>query len=268
MKNLISVIMGAYNSEKTIDEALNSLINQTYKNIEIIICDDGSSDKTYEKIIKYKEKYPNMFTVLRNSKNLGLNMTLNKCLKQARGEYVGRMDADDISLPNRFKKQIEFLKTNPEYSFVSSNMIYFDETGDWGVSSVKQKPTKKDFMYNTPFPHAPVLIKKKAFLEVNGYTVNKKLLRVEDYHLWVKLYSKNYKGYNIQEPLYKMRDDKAAYNRRTLRNRINGFYVRLYAIKKLKLPIYAYLFSIRPLVLIFLPRNIYNLLHKLKLRRK
>ena len=89
---------------------------------------------------------------------------------------------------------------------------------------------------------------------------------MEDYHLWIKLYSKGYRGYNIQEPLYKMRDDRNAINRRKYRYRINEAYVRKLAIRELSLPKYGYIYMMRPLVVGLLPEKIYEILHKRKLQ--
>lgn len=264
----ISVIMGAYNCEGTLNEALDSLLNQTFEDFNIIICDDGSTDQTYKLLEKYKKKYPEKFIILKNDRNMGLNYTLNKALNQATGEYIARMDADDISMRDRFEIQATFLDNNLDYGFVSSNMIHFDENGDWGISKTKEQPDRKDFVYNSPFPHAPVMIRREAYLDVGGYTVDSKLLRVEDYHLWVKLYERNYKGFNIKKPLYKMRDDKNAYKRRTLKNRINGMYVRTLAINKLGLPKWNYIYVIRPILVGILPKSVYDYLHKKRLSNR
>ena len=105
--------MGIYNCASTLQEALDSLYAQTYQDFEIILCDDGSKDKTYEVALENQRKHDNI-VLLRNEQNLGLNVTLNKCLAAAEGEYIARMDGDDISLPTRFEKQVKFLDEHPE----------------------------------------------------------------------------------------------------------------------------------------------------------
>lgn len=262
----ISVIMGAYNCSSTLSLALESLLNQTFEDFNVIICDDGSTDETYKIMEKYKKKYPKKFIILQNKKNMGLNYTLNKCLKNADGEYIARMDADDLSERKRFEIQNKFLDNHKEYAFVSSNMIYFDENGDWGVSNSIDKPIADDFVHSSPFCHAPVMIRKEAYLNVGGYTVEPNLLRVEDYHLWIKLYEKGYRGYNIKQPLYKMRDDKDAYSRRNFKNRINEMYVKILAVKKLNLPMWKSIYSIRPILVGILPHKLYDYLHKKRLK--
>ena len=97
----VSIIMGIYNCAETLPEAIESILNQTYLNWELIMCDDGSSDDTWKIAIRYAEKYPDKIKILKNESNKGLNYTLNRCLKKATGKYIARMDGDDISMPER-----------------------------------------------------------------------------------------------------------------------------------------------------------------------
>ncbi|WP_075878195.1 glycosyltransferase [Merdibacter massiliensis] len=257
----VSVIMGIYNCSLTLDEAFNSLKEQTYKNWKLIMCDDGSTDNTYEIAKKIAENNDNVI-LLKNDKNRGLNYTLNKCLEYVDTEFVARMDADDISLPTRFEKEISFLKLNRQYSIVSTNMIYFDESGDWGKSNSIAKPEKSDFVKGTPFCHAPCMVRTIAYRKVKGYTVNKKLLRVEDYHLWFKMYLNGYIGYNLEEPLYKMRDDRAATKRRKFKYRLNEAYVKKLIVKDFFLPKYNYIYVLKPIIIGLLPTSVYEFLHR------
>lgn len=263
----VDIIMGIYNCEDYISDSINSIINQTYKRWRLILCDDGSTDKTYKIAEKYANKWPGKILLIKNKKNMGLNYTLNKCLRISDAEYIARQDADDISSDNRLEREIDFLKNNNDYSFVSSNAILFDENGKWGKLKYKEKPTKFDFLKISPFCHASVIIKRDAFINVDGYTVDDKLLRVEDYHLWFKLYSKNYFGYNIQEELYYIRDDRNAANRRTWKNRKNEFYVRKIGYKMLNLPKYCYIYTLRPIILGIIPKSLYMFLHRKKLEK-
>lgn len=176
MQKMISIIMGIYNCSDTLIEALDSIGNQTYKDWELIMCDDGSSDKTFEIAKKYIQEHPQYkIELLRHNRNMGLNQTLNDCLKVASGDYIGRMDADDISLPTRLEKEMaEFVK-DPNLSVVGCSMIYFDENGDWGVGDCQNNyPQKQDLVYGTIHSHATCLIKKEAMNAVKGYSVGKK----------------------------------------------------------------------------------------------
>lgn len=258
----ISVIIGIYNCESTLQEALDSLYAQTFQDFEIVLCDDGSKDNTYAIAFENQSKHDNII-LLRNEQNLGLNATLNKCLMLATGEYIARMDGDDISLPTRFEKQVRFLDEHPEYAIVSSPMIYFDASGEYRRGKFKNKyPTKFDFVHGTPFCHAPSMVRAEAYHRVGGYSVDTRLLRVEDYHLWFKMYAAGYKGFILDEYLYKMRDDRAAFYRRSYRNRINEAYVKLIGYRMIGIPWYYNIFALRPLIVGILPKFIYRILHK------
>ena len=264
----ISVIMGIYNCASTLEDALDSLLSQTYTDWNCIMCDDGSKDNTYEVAKSYVEKYPDKFILIKNKTNQGLNQTLNNCLKLVDAEYVARMDGDDISLPKRFEKEVEFLENNSEYAFVSTPMIFFDENGDFMQGTGNGEPDRSAFCKSPPFCHAPCIIRKDAFDSVNGYTVSPDRLRVEDWDLWIKLYAKGYKGYMLKEPYYKMRDDRDAYKRRSFKNRINEAKTSAFATRELNLSKVNYIWCLRPIIVGLLPSPIYNALHRSRFRNK
>jgi len=264
----VSVIMGIYNCADTLGEAIESIINQTFSDWELIMCDDGSQDNTLSVALSYKEKFPEKIVVLKNEKNLGLNATLNKCLAVAKGKYIARMDGDDVCSPERFAKELAVLESEPEIAIVSTDMAYFDESGTWGKMSHPTYPQGIDFLYETPFCHAPCMVRKEAYDAVQGYSVDKKLLRVEDIHLWMKMYKAGYRGKNIGEILYSMRDDRNAYNRRKFKYRLNAAYVICLTIKELKLPVWGYARALRPIIVGLLPNFLYDKLHKWNLRGK
>ena len=259
----ISVIMGIYNCASTLPEALDSLLAQTYQNFKVIMCDDGSTDNTYEVARQYADKYNN-FILIKNERNKGLNYTLNHCLEYADTELVARMDGDDISLPSRFEKEIAVLDAQPEIAFVSTGMHYFDENGIFRTSDLKEYPTPKDFIYGTPFCHAPCMVRAEAYQAVGGYTVDEKLLRVEDYHLWSKMYTLGFRGYNITKPLYMMRDDRNAISRRKFRFRVNEARVMYHGIKNLRLPVYYRLYAVKPIIVGLLPVSLYKFFRSFK----
>ena len=262
MSKKISVIMGIYNCSKTLNEAVDCILNQTYKNWELIMCDDGSNDDTYSEAQRIKELYPEKIKLIKNEKNMGLNFTLNHCLKYAGGEYIARMDADDLCSVERFEKEVSFLDNNPRFAIVSTDMEYFDESGIWGRCDSIEFPKNEDFIAGTPFCHAPCMVRKEAYDAVDGYSVDKKLLRVEDYHLWIKMYAKGFRGANIKEALYSMRDDRNATSRRKYKYRINEAYVKYLAVKLLGLPKKNYIYMLRPLIVGLLPKFLYEKLHK------
>lgn len=256
----ISVLMGIYNCATTLVEALDSLYAQTYQDFQIILCEDGSTDNTYQVAADYAAKHDNII-LLRNDKNMGLNYTLNRCIEHADTEYCARMDGDDISLPTRFEKEIRFLDEHPEYAVVSCPMIYFDENGDFRTGKGSGEVQKKDFLHGSPICHAPCMMRTKVLKAVGGYTVDKRLLRVEDYHLWTKFFAAGHKLFSIDEPLYKMRDDLSAKVRRNWSNRRNEAYVKQVAIKTLGLPFWTRIYCLRPIIKYLAPKFIYNLYH-------
>ena len=266
----ISILMGIYNCAATLTEAIDSIISQTYTNWQFIICDDGSKDNSHDIAKKYEKMDPDRFVVIKNESNIGLNSTLNRCLKIADGDYIARMDGDDVCAPTRFQKEVEFLNSHPDYAIVSTYMTTFDENGEWGCIKTLEYPQVKDFPTHAPmFCHAPCMIRKEAFMDVGGYTEDKRLLRVEDYHLWYKFYAKGYKGYNIPEALYKMRDDRNALHRRTVKARFNGIYATFVGFKMVHLPKWMYIYAIKNAVVeiikIIIPDKLYILLHKRRL---
>lgn len=247
IKGKISVLMGIYNCSDTLRSSVESIKQQTYRNWELIMCDDGSSDNTYD-IATEMAKSDERIIVLKNSVNLGLNKTLNKCFEKSEGEFIARMDADDICVPERFEKQLSLLKSKTEYSIVSSRMFLFDENGVWGKTSQKEYPTIEDVVTSSPICHAPVMMYRKCMEMVGGYTEDASVLRVEDVDLWIKLYAAGFRCYNIPEELYGMRNDKNAFNRRKYRYRINSTKIRLKGCYHFRLKTLDYLKAFKPMI--------------------
>lgn len=259
----ISIAMGIYNCATTLAESIESILAQTYDNWELVMCDDASTDETFRIAQDYERKFNNI-KVLRNEKNLGLAATLNRCIENAceTAEFIARQDGDDLSESKRFEVQVRFLDEHPEYAMVSTGMICFDEYGDWGLMLKPEYPTPQDFAYSSPFCHAPIMMRRKELTAVGNYTVSKYLRRGQDFYLWHKFYIAGYQGYNIQEPYYKMRDDRAATQRRRLKDRLYGAKVHLEMMRNLKLPFWNYPRAFRTVVVGLLPNSIYERLHR------
>lgn len=145
----ISVIMGIYNCADTLADAIESILIQTIDNWELIMCDDGSRDNTYEIALAFAEQYPHKIFLLKNKENKGLNYTLNRCLNLAKGNYIARMDGDDLCSTDRFEKELQAFKAHPDLAVVSTAMEYFDENGVWGCIRHPQFVTKKIFIWNS-----------------------------------------------------------------------------------------------------------------------
>lgn len=257
----VSVLMGTFNCAPTVGKSIESIQAQTFSDWELIICDDASSDGTLEVVRKYAVADPRI-RVLTNSENRKLSFTLNRCLEVASGEFCARMDGDDLCMPDRFERQVDFLKGHPEYGFVSCTMKRFDEKGIYadGAREHDCAPGPADFIKGSPFCHAPVVIRKSAYRAVNGYRELPWTQGVEDYDLWFRLYAANIRGYILKESLYLMYDGRGASSRRTFRRRMNEARVRLAGYRMLHTPWFARVYVLKPIILGLIPGKIYDLL--------
>lgn len=267
MNTKISVLMGIYNCSGTLEQAVRSIQKQTYPNWELILCDDGSTDDTYSKAARLAEQ-DDRIILLQNETNLGLNKTLNRCLKASSGAFIARMDGDDDCLPQRFERQIRFLQDHPEYAIVSSPMILFDEDGPWGETTAIERPGPEDVVTKSPICHAPVMIRREAIEAVGGYTEDPRRIRVEDVDLWIKLYAAGYRCYNLQEPLYRMRNDQHALQRRRYRYRVNSAYVRFQGCRLLHLGWRCRIKAVRPMINGLVPARLRKMIRRIQQRKR
>ena len=185
---LISVIIPVYNGNGYLPAALLSILNQTYKNLEIIVIDDGSTDNSYE-IMKNFAKEDKRLRIFKNPKNLNISHTLNRGIKLAKGQYLARMDADDVALPHRLEKQIKYLLDHPEVVIVGGQCQTIDITGK--VIGRKHFPRTdkqiRDALYTTnPIQH-PTAVINRALLPKNFTWYNAVLPPAEDYDLFFRL---------------------------------------------------------------------------------
>ena len=220
----VSVIMGVYNCENTIRESVDSILNQSYDNIQFVICDDCSIDKTYEILEEYEQKYPEKIVLLRNDSNHMLAYCLNRCLEKSTGKYIARMDGDDISTVDRIKKQVEFLNSNKDIDLCGTAMQRFDENGYGAIDKKDSHPTKETMLAGkVPFNHATICTYKYVYDGLHGYTVSKYTRRAEDRDLWYRFFNKQLRGANMDEPLYLVRENIGALKRRTIKDRWYGY---------------------------------------------
>lgn len=196
---LISVIIPCYNAEKYVESAVRSIMNQTYKNLEIILTDDCSTDSTFS-ILEKLAAEDSRIKLYKNETNLKIVKTLNKMIQHANGKYIARMDADDISLLERIEKQVDFLEANPDIAFCGTNAWHINEVGKKNGFSCLPRTNEeinKFKFYACPFYH-PSVIGRSAIYKENFYDEN--FLYAEDYELWIRVLE-NYKGYNLKERL-------------------------------------------------------------------
>lgn len=252
---LVTVIMGVYNqhNKEQLEQAVKSIENQTMTDWELIICDDGSEGQAAENLRFYENRDPRI-RVIRHETNRGLAATLNTCIAQARGVYIARMDADDISRAERLKRQADFLEAHPEYDFVGCNADLIDENGIWGKRYMPEKPEKKDFLPYSPFIHPAVMVRKEVYVKSGGYYVSRETWRCEDYELFMRLYAMGYRGYNLQERLFCYREDRTNYSRRKFRYRLDEAKIRRRNFKNLGFAgAVSFWYTVRPVAAGLLP---------------
>lgn len=237
---LVSVIMATYNCATTLSESLDSIAMQTYPNWELVVCDDASTDETVEVLEAFAVLHGGRTTVLRNGTNQKLAHSLNRCLEHAAGEFIARMDGDDVSAPERFQKQVEFLLQHPEVDLVGTNMRRFNEGGLADVLELEQYPGPKSMRHGVPFAHATVMVRRQVYDALGGYTVSARTVRGQDKDLWFRFMRDGFCGVNLQEVLYLVREDEAAIRRRSLKTRINSFRTSMIGYRMLGYPWHWY----------------------------
>lgn len=199
-KPIISVIMSVYNGAEFLAEAIESILNQTYTNFEFIIINDGSTDKSLEIIKSYMINDYRIIII--NRKNRGLPYSLNEGIRKSQGKYIARMDADDISLPNRFESQIKFMEQNPDIGICGCSVIDIKTGKKWILSS-KNKRLQAELLFSSVFAHPSVMIKKKVIIDHKLF-YNENFLHSQDFELWTRMAEFTSMA-NLQKPLIKYR---------------------------------------------------------------
>ncbi|MCD7828362.1 MAG: glycosyltransferase [Clostridiales bacterium] len=252
----ISVLMGVYNCSSTLSEAIDSIICQTFTDWELIICDDGSTDSTYNIALEYKKRFEEKIILLQNSKNLGLSLTLNTCLEAAHGEYIARMDGDDISMPDRFQKQVDFLDTHQNIDCVGTGMIRFNKNGDFSAAPSIENPNKYTLKLYPLCYHATIMMRKKAYDALGGYLSIPRTVRCEDIDLWFRFTYMGLKAANLNDYLYKVREDDNALKRRKMKYAINTSRTFFAGYKLLNYPKHMYPFALKSIVSNIIPQRL------------
>lgn len=232
----VSVIMGVRNCADTLPDAIESILAQTYTDWELIMCDDASSDNTYQIAESYRIKYPQKVILLKNETNSFLAYSLNRCLEKASGIYVARMDGDDKCTPDRFEKQIKYLKEHKEVALVGTAMQRFSDKGLANIDTKPPHPDRYCLRTYIPFNHATIMTYKWVFDKLNGYTVADRTKRGQDYDLWFRFFYEGFKGDNISDPLYLVREDADAIKRRTFKVRWSTYQTTSFGYKLLGYP--------------------------------
>ena len=204
---IITVLMPAYNAGKYIDDAIRSVLEQSFTNFELLIVDDGSTDDTREVVKSFTDER----IILINQEHGGVSKALNAGLTVAKGKYIARFDADDICFFDRLEKQYLFLEANPDYVIVGSDADYMLENGEFlfrfsCIGHTHEDLLKKLYFY-CPFIHSSVMYRKDAVQIAGGYSLSAH--NFEDYLLWTQL-SRFGKLYNLPETLIRIRFNPAS----------------------------------------------------------
>ena len=264
---MISVIMGVYNGEKTVAKAIDSILGNTYQDLELIIVDDGSTDNTYA-VLRSAAKTDNRVKVLQTETNRGLAHALNTALGVANGEWIARQDADDVSHPDRLQKQIDYLKAHPEIAFTGGAVNLVDGRGNvWGIRKYPQNVSKETVLKYNPFVHPTLLLRREAMETVNGYRDLPMTTRCEDYDLIFRLYAAKMYGGNLQDIIMDYLEERDTAFRHNFRTRYNEYRVRAYGNKLLGGGIKGNILALKPLALLFVGGKLYNTLHNRKWKK-
>jgi len=204
----VSVILPAYNCEKFIGKAIESVLQQTFTDFELIIINDGSTDNTEPVVHTFNDQ---RIVYLKNSSNHGLIYSLNKAITHVNGKYIARMDSDDICLPGRLAKQKTFLDQNGNITVVASTIEFINEqeekTGSWKLDRQTITPAqiKRAILQQNCIAHPTVMMRTEIIkkLKYKEYQKN-----IEDYDLWLRLLNRGYKIAKLDEPLllYRVHD--------------------------------------------------------------
>jgi glycosyltransferase involved in cell wall biosynthesis len=196
---LVSVIIPVFNCESYIDEALKSILNQTHTNLEILVCDDASTDETWKTLCSFKDSRIKLY---RNEVNKGVVLTKNSLFEKAKGEYLLMQDGDDWSVPNRIERLITEFSTDPTLSACASNSYRVSNSGKIALfRNVPSKYIPLSESYELPFIPSSLMVKGEIIQQVGGFNPFFTGLLAED-HYWVILITEKYKLKYIDTPLY------------------------------------------------------------------
>ena len=262
---LVSVLMSVYNGAPTLEKAAASVLAQTYRDLELILCDDASTDDTW-RIMQRIAAQDARVTVFQNKTNRGLGASLNGCLLRAGGEYIARQDADDVSDPDRIERTTDFLLSSGA-PYAACGVRVFDDGGVWSTRQYPQKITKHIIAQKNPFFH-PTMVFRRAVLEgVGGYSETPETRRTEDYDLVMRLAAEGVIGENLPEILYSVYEPKEAYLRHNAKTRLCEVLVRARGMRAMGSPASDYIYLVKPLIMACVPRGLMRSLKQLQWER-
>ncbi|MFC1626991.1 glycosyltransferase [Patescibacteria group bacterium] len=251
----LAVIMAVHNNQDTLNQAVTSILKQTFKKFEFIIINDASTDHSLEVLKTFKDK---RIKIINNQKQLGLTKSLNKGLKQTKAQYIARMDADDISLPTRFSKQLAFFQKHPDTVLLGTAAFLINSQGK--QVGLKRHPKdhahiKTKALHTCPFIHPTWMLKRFILNQIGDY--DQKFPFAQDYDLALRIISK-YKTANLDQPLIKYRVNFAsAISFKNLKKQeLLALKARLLALTKYGYPITDLWKLVKPLLSFLIPAKL------------
>ena len=247
----ISVILPVYNADNTLGEAIESLKKQDFPNFECLIVNDASTDKTGQILKRFSDK---RFHSITNKKRLGLTASLNIGLEKTTAPFIARMDADDIALPHRFSRQLNYLTKDENLALVGSWVECIDSQGE--KISERHYPTsyteiRNVIMQFTPFIHPSVMIRREVLDRVGYY--DEELDGAEDYDLFLRI-AKDYKVENIPEILLRYRIAETSVSWREMKKtEIAAIRARLKALTHYHYPLWQAVYLVKPVLSFLVP---------------
>lgn len=263
-KPLISVLMGVYYRRPDVGllmRSVNSILQQSVANFELLICDDGSN-KIACAFLDETAKLDRRVKLVRPGNAFALAVKLNRCLVEAKGQWIARMDDDDYSYPKRFAKQLAYLQQHQEIAFVGCNVNLVCDDQVVGQRDFAERPQVRDFYFRQPFIHPSLLFRREALAAVSGYSENKRQLLCEDYDLLLRLYKAGYSGANVQEVLLDYTVPFTAKGSRKMKHRWNEAVTRYRRFKELGVLPGALPYVVKPLAVGLLPEFILKSMKK------
>lgn len=264
---LVSICMGVrYQRDGLflLERAIRSIQTQVYSNWELLICERDSNQEAKIRLSVFAQEDPRIH-ILDGTGTSGLPGQLNRCLKAARGDWIARMDDDDVSAPNRLRVQMAYLQNHPWAAFVGCVAQMEREGRSEGIRRFSAAPEIKDFLFVQPFLHPTLLFRRPALEAVGGYCELARCTGCEDYDLLLRLYEEGYRGGNVQEPLFTYTLPPLGSKKRTMALRWNEVKTRYVRFISLGLLPGALPYVIKPILVGMIPER---LLERIKAKRQ
>ncbi len=255
--------MSSYDSAKFLKKAIESILQQSYTNFDLILIDDASTDGSKEILATYAAADSRIIPIY-NEENIGLTKNLNKAISLSKSDYIARMDADDIALPTRLEKQVNFLNSKRDIDLVGSAAIDIDESGR--EIQLRRSPKTHDEIIAllpkaNPMTHSTVMFRKDKFEKIGFY--NESYRTTQDYEMWFRAAGYGLKFHNLEDILLHYRMDNNYHKRKSFKYRLYDCKLRLQCYKHIQLPLFKYYYAMIPIILGVVPERVYGSIKKM-----